>query len=160
MNAGFTLIELVVVIAIVAVTTSLLLPRVWDWQREARVGNLIYVRGALHSSAVLVHAALLARGGQPDGVPCPGGGGIADNRLEGPGTLCSETGLVHTQHGYPSADETARGAPVGFTVLIEGPVATVARSDAPRPAECRFTYSEPLAARTAASMSLPVVTGC
>lgn len=181
MHQGFTLIELIVVIAIVAITTALVLPRVWDWQRKARVGHLNYVRGAVHSSAVLVHAALRARDGRPDAAPCPGGGGTADNRADGRGTVCTEGGLVQTTHGYPASIAAGEALPgilgaagvgtafrasneqllaQGFAVTVSGPRTTIARADAPRPAECSFTYSEPLVARTAASISTSVVTGC
>ena len=159
MNTGFTLIELVVVIAIVAITTAMVLPRVWAWQRAARIGNLQYVRGAVHSSAILVHAAMLARGGRPDAAPCPAGGDIADNTIDGPGTLCTEGGLVHTMHGYPASADEQLGRQ-GYDVTVAGAVTTIARADAPQPAECSFTYTAPLVARTAASISPALVSGC
>jgi MSHA pilin protein MshA len=181
MHQGFTLIELAVVIAIVAITTAMVLPRVWDWQRQARIGNLQYVRGAVHSAATLVHAALLARDGRPDAAPCPGGGGTASNAAVGRGTVCTDDGLVRTLHGYPASTTVGDALPgilgaagvgtvfrasaeqlraQGFEVTVSGPRTTIARADAPRPAECSFTYSEPLVARTAASISMSVVTGC
>ncbi|CAG1017248.1 hypothetical protein BURC_01884 [Burkholderiaceae bacterium] len=181
MNLGFTLIELAVVISIVAVTVAMVLPRVWHWQREARIGNLKYTHGAVHSSAVLVHAAMLARNGQPDREPCPAGGGTADNQLVGRGTLCTEGGLVQTHHGYPASAELGAALPgivgaagiggvfhantdelsaQGYAVSVAGPVTTIARADAPTPAQCGFTYTEPLVARTAASISTTVISGC
>jgi len=101
MNQGFTLIELVVVISIVAITVALVLPRVWYWQRQARIGQLSYARGAVHSSATLVHGALLAAAACP--TPRPAQRGIADNRTEGRGTVCTEHGLVQTRNGYPAS---------------------------------------------------------
>jgi MSHA pilin protein MshA len=181
MHQGFTLIELAVVIAIVAVTTAMVLPRVWDWQRQARIGNLNYVRGAVHSASTLVHAAVIARDGRPDGAPCPGGGGTATNASIGRGTVCTDHGLVRTLHGHPASVAPGDSLPgilgaagvgtvfrasaeqlraQGFDVSVAGPRTTIARADAPRPADCSFTYSEPLVARTAASISMSVVTGC
>jgi MSHA pilin protein MshA len=181
MNQGFTLIELMVVICIVAVTTSLVLPRVWHWQREARVGNLNYTRGVVHSAATLVHAAVWARNDQPDAGPCPAGGGTADNRAAGPGTLCTEAGMVRTQHGYPASAPLDAGMPgilgaaglggasivtadglraQGYAVSVAHGVTTLQRIDAPAPAQCSFTYTEPLVARTAASISPAVLSGC
>ena len=166
MDSGFTLIELVVVVAIVAVMAATLLPRVWHLQREARIGNLQGTRGAMHATATLIHSAALARNGQPDAAPCPGGGGTADNRLDGRGTVCTESGLVAMQHGYPAA--TASGPSRlpgmvggdGYIVTIDAQVATIARADASVPAQCSFTYTEPLVARTAASISPALVSGC
>jgi len=181
MNQGFTLIELVVVISIVAITVSLVLPRVWYWQRQARIGHLNYARGAVHSSAPLIHSALLARNGAADAAPCAGGG-IADNRIEGRGTVCTEQGLVQTLNGYPaSIAPGSAGAPgilgaagigtgfsataaelraEGYEVRVAAGVTTISRADAPAPAQCSFSYAESLVARTAASISPSVIAGC
>lgn len=181
MHQGFTLIELVVVISIVALTISLVLPRVWFWQRQARIGHLNYARGAVHTSSLLVHSALLMRNGVPDAMTCVGGV-TADNRSEGRGTVCTEHGLVQTLNGYPaSVAPGAAGAPgilaaagigtafkssaadlraEGYEVRVDKGVTTIARADAPRPAQCSFTYTESLVARTAASISPSVITGC
>ncbi len=181
MNQGFTLIELVVVISIVAITVSLVLPRVWAWQRQARIGHLSYARGAVHSSSMLIHSALLARDGRPDATRCAGGA-IADNRIDGPGTVCTEHGLVQTLNGYPASVEPgSSSAPgilaaagigtvfnadaeqlraEGYAVTVAGGITTIARADAPTPAQCSFRYIESLVARTAASISPTVTTGC
>ena len=181
MNKGFTLIELVVVISIVAVLVATAVPRFLQWQREARIGHLNGVRGAVHSGAMIVHAALLSRNGVPDAAPCPAGGGIADNRLVGDGTICTEQGLVRTMHGYPASAPLALGLAgivaaaglgstsnpgaaelraEGYAVSVDGAVTTIARADAPTPAQCSFTYTEPLGARTAATISPSVISGC
>lgn len=181
MTAGFTLIELVVVIAIVAITTSLVLPRVWQWQRNARVGHLGFARGAVHSSSTLVHAKLLARGGAADTAPCAGGA-AADNKTDGAGTVCTEHGLVRTMHGYPASVAPGSGGvpgilgaagigtvfnatpdmlrAEGYAVSVSGATTMISRADAPDPSACRFTYTEPLVARTAASISPLVTSGC
>jgi len=181
MSQGFTLIELVVVICIVAVTVSLVLPRVWFWQRQARIGHLNHARGAVHASSTLVHSALLMRNGTPDTTPCADGA-IADNRSEGRGTICTENGIVQTRHGYPaSLAPGAAGAPgilgaagigtafkasaadlraEGYDVHVANGITTISRADAPTPAQCFFTYTESLVARTAASISPSVITGC
>ncbi|HEX6708463.1 MAG TPA: type II secretion system protein [Albitalea sp.] len=181
MDKGFTLIELLVVICIVAITTAVALPRFWQMQRQARIGHLNGVRGAVHAGATLVHAALLSRKGMADAVPC-GHDAAADNRIEGSGTVCTEHGLVQTTNGYPaSVTPGTKSLPgilgaagigtvfnptpeqlqaEGYAVSVSAGTTTIARADATSPAQCSFTYTEPMAARTAATISPSVITGC
>jgi MSHA pilin protein MshA len=130
---------------------------------------------------MLIHSALLARDGRPDTSACAGGG-TADNQLDGRGTVCTEHGLVQTLNGYPaSVVPGSAGAPgilgaagigtvfngdaaqlraEGYEVSVAGGITTIARADAPTPAQCSFRYIESLVARTAASISPTVTTGC
>lgn len=177
---GFTLIELVVVLTIVAVLAAIALPRFVDLQRDARIGHLQGARGAVATAATLVHAAVLARRGVPDTVACPASPGVfADNALAGAGTACTEAGIVRTNNAYPAS--TALGTPgivsaagiggafvptaanlaaEGYAVGVAAGVTTFQRIDAVTPANCSFTYTEPAAAGAAATFSAAVTTGC
>jgi len=174
--AGFTMLELTVAIALMALLASVMLSRFADLQRAARVGHLQALRGAVSAAATLTHVALMMRADQPDAVPCAGGG-LADNRSRGAGTLCTDGGLVQTQHGYPaslalgghgivSAAGNAFNAvnteliANGFSVSVHGDVTTFARSDARAPETCSFTYTQALVAEAAAAISVPVTAGC
>jgi MSHA pilin protein MshA len=177
---GFTLIELVVVLTIVAVLAAIALPRFVDLQREARIGHLQGARGAVATGSTLVHAAMLARRGVPDAIACPASPGVfADNALAGAGTACTEAGIVQTTNGYPAS--TAPGsagivsaagiggmfvptaanlAADGYLIAVAAGVTTFQRIDAVQPANCSFTYSEPAVAGAAATFSAVVTNGC
>jgi len=124
-QAGFTLIELGIVITIIGTLAAVAAPRFIAMQRDARIAKLYSARGAVSVASTLVHSALIAKNSVPDVYPCAGGG-IADNRPGGatmaqldprnrlanaqpastaPGSVCSEHGLISTMYGYPMTTE-------------------------------------------------------
>lgn len=163
---GITLIELGVALSILAILAAMLLPRIAELQRAARVGELRYLHGIVSARMTLVHLAVQLREGRPDRQPCQGGA-TADNRASGAGTVCTEAGLVATWHGYPAAEPAdnlklteAEMPPRRYEVQAASGRTTYQRRDAHMPSACAFTYSQALDARTAAAVSPPVVTGC
>ncbi len=177
---GFTLVELVTVIIILAVLAAIALPRFVDLQRDARMGHLQGARGAVATAAMLVHAAVLARRGVADAVACPASPGIfADNALAGAGTACTEAGIVRINNAYPASTalgaagivsaagiggafvpSAANLAAEGYVIAVAGGTTTFQRIDGALPADCSFTYSEPAAAGAAATFSAVTTTGC
>lgn len=61
-SKGFTLIELIVVIAIIVILTGALLTRIWLYQEQAEKAAMEQVAGALQSAMVLQFGRLLVHG--------------------------------------------------------------------------------------------------
>lgn len=143
-HAGFTLIELVVVISILGILAAVALPRFVSMTGEARIAKMKGAVGAVNSGAALMHAKWLAAGS-------PSAGNV---NYEG-GTLAVATDMVF---GYPTAAKIALVAGLGADYDVATVAAGVLTVKEATGSACSFTYTEPSAAGNSPTVTTTALT--
>jgi MSHA pilin protein MshA len=151
MDRGFTLIELVIVMAIVGLLAIAVLPRFVNLAGDARGARINGALGSVQSAAMISHGTALAR-----------------SLGNGATVVAAEGGNVTIINGYPTANAagilfaaqinaadftiTGGGAGTGATITVQATGAVTL-------ANCQFTYTNPATAGDPPAYTVDI-TGC
>lgn len=154
-QAGFTLIELIMVIVILGVLSAFALPRFADLGGDAREASIQGLAGSIKSAANIAHAKALVDGGAEN----------ADVTLEGLAIKMSNFYPTAADDGINAAaqvDSSTAGTDTDYKVTYDAaatpPTATYTIDGAKTPANCQVVYSA--ATATAIATTVATVTGC
>jgi MSHA pilin protein MshA len=152
-QAGFTLIELVIVITILALLAAIALPKFAGLQADARLAKMNGAMGSVKAAAAMAHAMLISRGFDAN-----------FNGTPAPAILIEGTSVVYA-NGYPDAATIVplSGLDSGDYVIAglaapriaapdTGHIGTTAATD------CTIGYASPAAANTQPTYTVTATT--
>lgn len=150
-QAGFTLIELIMVIVILGILAAVALPKFADLSKDARISTLEGASGAVKAASAIIHAKSLIDSTE-----------AAESGKSAP----VEGGSVALVFGYPAGTAVAIGKAVSlgdFHLTDTGGVVTISASNDggdSAVSDCNFTYTDAASAGTTPTYSALSTDGC
>lgn len=160
-SKGFTLVELVIVIAIVGVLASVALPRFASLQSDARAAKADAFAGAIRTAAAQVKALSFAKGASCDASFTPASSPVS---LEG-----VPVGLAYCYPAAPTSAAATDGTIIQMagidpqvdqvTLAMSGDAIAVRIDGASDPSGCQISYAAPTGANEQPTVSV-IKSGC
>lgn len=141
-QAGFTLIELVMVIVILGILAAVALPRFSDLSGDARRSSANAMFGAVQAAGQIAHATALAQG-----------------QNAAAGTVTLEGAPVALVNGYPATAAGGIDAAIANMAGYTYAAGVFSQTGAPTPATCGVTYAQPAALNGTPTITLNTA-GC
>ena len=140
-QAGFTLIELIMVIVILGVLSAFALPRFADLGGQARTATINGAAGAMKAAANISHAQWLAEGNSP-------------------ATITLEGTVIAMTFGYPTQASILLAAQITAADFDVATAGSVRAKGATTAANCSVSYTDATSLTVPAVVGVVVVTGC